>query len=110
MNQTDKDYVKALSGYIRDITPHVQSDDRIYVSRPEALKIAQISFDAAVKEIDAAVRLPLKKLSKVDEIVRYNAGGQWSDMVGDIALEYTNLAIKISKILDRLDLYEQKGS
>ena len=103
MNQVDKDYVKELSVDIRGITPHFQSDDITYVSRPEALKIAQVSFDAAVKELDAAVRLPLKERSKADEITRYNAGGLWSDMVGDIALEYMNLAIKVSKILDRLD-------
>ncbi len=107
MNQTDKDLMNELSGHIRDHTPQGESDDTTYTVRPEALKIAQLSFDAAVKEIDAAVRQPLIKLASENEVVRYNAGGEWSGMVMDISVEYTNLAIKISRVLDTLDQYDR---
>ncbi len=62
MNQVDKDFIEDLSGYIGDVTPHDQSEDTTYTCRPEALKIAKIGFDKAVKEIDSVVRLHLKKL------------------------------------------------
>jgi hypothetical protein len=104
MTQVDRSLIKELSGYIRAHTPHGKTEgDYEYKPRPEALEIAQLGFDAAARKIDAAVRLPLLKLVSEDVKSSYGAGDVLSGMVIDISVEYSNLAIRISKILDTLE-------
>ena len=110
MDQECKDFIEELSGHIRDLTPHDQSEDTTYTCRPEALKIAHISFEAAVKEIDAAVRQSMKNLmskaksEEKKESLR-NDNSTWCPIIGEICIEYSNLAIRISKVLDTMDTW-----
>lgn len=108
MDKWGKEFVEHVSSFIGDPTLDDEREDTTYTCRPEALKIAQLSFDKAVKEIDAVVRQSIKNLmskaksEEKKESLR-NDDTTWCPIVGEIAVEYSNLAIRISKVLDTMD-------